>query len=184
MIQLPLIPTAVVMVATLIATVTDVWKFKVYNVLTLPLLASGLIYHGCCGGDLGVLGSLAGALTGFGILLVFYVMGGMGAGDVKLMAGVGAWLGLTPTFHVFLASSLAAGLYAIVLTLLAGTVAETWVNLQMLWVRLATFGPAVEDSGHVVTEVNRADRRRRVIPFAAMVALGTIAVGIWDVPMP
>lgn len=164
----------------MIAAVTDVWKYKVYNALTLPLLASGLIYHGWTNEEFGLWGSLAGALTGLGILVVFYVMGGMGAGDVKLMTGVGAWLGLEQTFYVFIASSLAAGVYAVVLILLTGTVAETWLNVQTLWIRLAMIGRVAGDPGRMEVEVSRADRRRRVIPFGAMVALGAIVVWIWD----
>jgi hypothetical protein len=51
----------------------------------------------------------------------------------------------------------------------------------MLWVRLATVGRMGPSPGQLEVEINRADRRRRIIPFAAMVALGTIAVWIWDV---
>src|SRR5207248_5751947 len=95
----------VVLAFVAITAVTDVWKFKVYNALTLPLLCSGLIYHGLAGGAAEFTESFLGALFGFGVLLAFYIMGGMGGGDVKLMAAVGAWLGMPQTFYVFIASS-------------------------------------------------------------------------------
>jgi prepilin peptidase CpaA len=171
----------------LIAAITDVWKFKIHNALTLPLLLAGLIYHAVVGalGEAGwwpgLLDSLLGALFGFAILIGFYALGGMGGGDVKLMAAAGAWLGLSLTFFVFLASALAAGLYAGVLILVSGRVRETWVNLQIIWHRVAAFGKYLAADDHVEQAVNAADRRRRVIPFAAMIAVGL--VGLWIVSL-
>jgi prepilin peptidase CpaA len=178
------VPITVVLAATLIAAVTDVWKFKVHNVLTLPLLLSGLVYHAVvappeAGWAAGLLNGLLGAVCGSGILLVFYLMGGMGAGDVKLMAAVGAWLGVPFTFYVFFASSLAAGLYAVVLIVAYGRVRETWVNLQIVWHRVAAVGRHLGADDRIEAEVNRADRRGRIIPFAAMVAVGMILVILW-----
>jgi prepilin peptidase CpaA len=168
----------VVLAATLIAAVTDVWKFKVHNVLTLPLLLSGLVYHAVFGN--GLLNSLVGVLCGSGILLLFYLMGGMGAGDVKLMAGIGAWLGIPFTFYVFVASSLVAALYAVLLVLTCGRIRETWVNMKIIWYRLAAIGRHLGAEDRIEIEVNRADRRRRIIPFAAMIAVGIIAVLVWS----
>src|SRR5690242_9150696 len=91
--QVPLIPAFITLAAAAIATVMDLWKFKVYNALTVPLLLGGLAYHGLAHGSGAFLGSLSGAAFGFAVLIVFYAMGGMGAGDVKLMAAIGAWLG-------------------------------------------------------------------------------------------
>ncbi len=170
------IPLAVVLIASLVAAATDMWKFRVPNLLTLPLLASGLIYHGWNGGAEGLLESFLGALFGFGILFVFYLLGGMGAGDVKLLAGIGAWLGMWPTMYVFAASGLAAGIYALVLILMYGILRDTCPKLRIIWFRLAVLGRYLgsEDSASVVAgqDINR----RRLIPFAAMVALGLIGL--------
>ena len=110
-----MLPLAVVIVATCCAAVTDIRTFKIYHAVTVPLLLSGIFFRLLLGGWAGLGDSLAGAFFGFASLLVFYILGGMGAGDVKLMAGVGAWLGMPLTFHVFLAASLAAGVYALAL---------------------------------------------------------------------
>lgn len=169
-------PVAIVLIAAVIAAVTDVWKFRVYNVLTLPLLACGLAYH-AYHGELGE--SAMGALLGFGSLVILYISGGVGAGDVKLMAGVGAWLGTQNTFYVFIASSLAAGIYALGLALFHGRLAETLVNLQILLHRLSTIGKHLGADDRVETEVDRADRRRRVIPFGAMVAVGVVTTFLY-----
>ena len=180
------LPVTIVLVASLAAAVTDVWKFKVHNLLTLPLLLSGLAYHGLAGGAPGLAGGVLGALFGFGILIAFYAMGGVGAGDVKLMAAVGAWLGMPLTLYVFLASALAAGCYAVVLIVACGRIRETWLNLLIVWHRLAALGRHLGAEERAEAQVNQADRRRRVIPFAAMIALGLVAllVAAWAAGAP
>jgi len=173
------VDSSVVLIAVAITAVTDVWKFKVYNALTLPLLCSGIIYHGVKGGPAELTVSLLGALFGFGVLLAFYVMGGMGAGDVKLMAAVGAWLGIPQTFYVFIASSLAAGVYGLCLVFAKGKAGETWLNLQILWYRISAFGRYLGAEDRVETAVSRGDCGSRLIPFAAMVAIGVVASLSW-----
>jgi Flp pilus assembly protein protease CpaA len=182
--QIATVPLLVVIVATLTAAVTDIRRFRVHNVLTLPLLLSGMIFHATTGGLAGVSGSLLGALFGFGALFVVYIMGGMGAGDVKLMAGVGAWLGLPLTFYVLIASCLAAGVFAVGLLVLSRSASETWLNLQILVFRLSTLGRHLGSEDRLETEIKRADHRRRLIPFAAMVALGVVATYVWVFTRP
>jgi len=174
-----LIPGTVVLIAALVAALTDVLRFRVSNLLTLPLLAAGLIYHGLVGGLPALAGSLLGVLLGFGVLFVFYRLGGMGFGDVKLLAAMGAWLGILLTFYLFLASSLAAGVYAVVLIVLNARAGRPWRNLNNVWRRPAPGGHAEADD-RVVAELNRPDRRRRVIPFAAMIAVGVVALLAWS----
>jgi prepilin peptidase CpaA len=172
----PAIPVIIALTAALVAAVTDVWKFKVYNALTLPLLLSGLLYNGLQGA---LTYSLLGILFGFAALIALYVIGGMGAGDVKLMTAVGAWLGMPLTFYVFIASSLAAGLYAVLLMVMTRKVGETLFNLRILWLRLGSIGRYLASDDQVEQEVLRSDRRRRIIPFAAMVAIGIITTLLW-----
>jgi prepilin peptidase CpaA len=156
-----------------------VWKFKVYNLLTIPLLLSGLVYHAVTGGWEGFGGSLLGCLSGFGILVGFYVLGGMGAGDVKLMAALGAWLGPLLTAVLFIVSALAAGVYALALILIYGRLGETWNNLRVIYYRLAILGRYLGSEDRLEAEVNASDRRRRVIPFAAMMGLGLLVLLTW-----
>ncbi len=170
------VPVAVVLTAALVAAVTDIWKFKVYNALTMPLLVAGLLYHGYYSQ---FANSGLGILFGFAALVPLYIIGGMGAGDVKLMAAVGAWLGMPLTFYVFIASSLAAGLYAIGLVVWTGRVGETIVNLHIMWLRLSSVGRYLGSEDRIENEVRRSDRRGRIIPFAAMVAIGIVATLLW-----
>jgi prepilin peptidase CpaA len=168
--------TAIALVAALVAAITDITRFKVYNLLTLPLLVAGLVYHGVTAGPAGLALSAAGMVLGASLLLLFYVMGGMGAGDVKLMAALGAWLGLPAVFYVFLASALAAGVYALVLMVACGSFRQVLVSLQIMWYRVCAVARHLGSEDKVEREVQRGDRRRRVIPFAAMIAVGVIAL--------
>lgn len=164
------LPILVIYAASGLATLTDLRRFRVSNALTLPLLLTGLIYHALIEGWPGLGQSLAGAGFGLAALMLPYAAGGMGAGDVKFLSAVGAWLGLPMTYHVLIASAIAGGLYALILTIATGRLRETWMRFQSLATRKPTLP---EDSvARVVTEPNR---RQRLVPFAAMVALGLVA---------
>ena len=79
------IPLLVIFVAVLITAVIDLWKFKIHNAVTFPLLIAGVVYHGITNGSswyCGVGESLLGVLFAIAILGAFYCMGGVGAGDV------------------------------------------------------------------------------------------------------
>ncbi len=178
-IELYPVPILLVLVAALIAAVTDVWKFKVYNLLTFPLLAGGLLYHTLQGGTSGLTESIVGAIVGFALMIVLYTLGGMGAGDVKFVTALGAWLGLPLTLYVLMAGCIAAGVYAAVLLVAASSWRETLLNMRILWLRLACLGRHLGSEDRVETEVKRPDRRRRLIPFSAMIALGLVATVVW-----
>jgi prepilin peptidase CpaA len=93
-------PLLFVSAAMVVAAVIDGWKLKVPNWLTLPLIVSGWalgLLHNCGllegTGEGGVGAALAGTALGFVLLLPVYVIGGMGAGDVKMQMGFGSWVG-------------------------------------------------------------------------------------------
>src|SRR5229473_3241037 len=94
-------PLAFVCLAMIVAAVIDGWKLKVPNWLTFPMILAGWIYSGALFGWEGVAWSLGGTAVGLALLLPAYAIGGMGAGDVKLLAGVGAWVWATDTFYAF-----------------------------------------------------------------------------------
>ncbi|MEJ2115002.1 MAG: A24 family peptidase [Gammaproteobacteria bacterium] len=93
-----------------IATYTDLKAHRISNILSLGGVITGLVLHGWVLGLDGLLASLGGLLLGFAVLLPLYMLGGMAAGDVKLMAAVGAFIGPESTLN------------AIVFTLIAGMI--------------------------------------------------------------
>lgn len=76
-----------------VAVVEDLRFRTISNWTTMGAMAAGLGYHAATGGWAGLGSSLIGLMVGFCAFLVFYLLGGMGGGDVKLMAGFGAILG-------------------------------------------------------------------------------------------
>ncbi len=100
-------------VALVIASVTDLREQRIYNWLTFPLMLAGFATHTVFGGLEGLQFAAKGFGLGFGLMVVPYFMGVMGAGDVKLMAGIGAWLGLEATFTAFLYTCIAGGIYGL-----------------------------------------------------------------------
>ena len=103
----------------ILAAVIDGIKLKVPNWITFPLVIGGWLFSAIFCGLTGLgfwsgLGcSLSGTAVGLGLLLPAYAIGGMGAGDVKLLAGVGAWIGVSQTLLAFVVSALIGGLIAI-----------------------------------------------------------------------
>lgn len=105
--------SAMLAAALIVATITDIKSQRIYNWLTFPLILSGLATHTIFGGLEGLKFSGAGLGIGFVVMAVPYFLGVMGAGDVKLMTGIGAWLGASTTFTAFLFTCIAGGVYAI-----------------------------------------------------------------------
>jgi prepilin peptidase CpaA len=169
----------VVLLAVAISAVTDVRTFKVHNTLTLPLLVGGLAYYGVSGTPGDLLSSILGAWFGFLVLLLFYLLGGMGAGDVKLMAGIGAWLGLKLTLYVFLSSSLIAGIYVLATTLPRRRAGKVFTDLRSVWHRLTRPGQPLMVNECVEVLAARPEARGRLVPFAPMIALGVLATFLW-----
>lgn len=102
-------------IATLVgvlATVEDLTRRQVSNWISGGALAAGLAYQAYASGWSGAGTGLAGAVCGFGVFLVFYLLGGMGGGDIKLMAGFGALLGPGRLLEATLCTAMVGGLMA------------------------------------------------------------------------
>jgi prepilin peptidase CpaA len=103
---------AVLILVLIISVVTDLKSRKIYNKVIFPGLAAAFTIHFLIGGWAGLGEAAIGCFIGLGVLLIPYLLGGMGAGDVKLLALVGALKGtffvLTASFYMALVGAVIA----------------------------------------------------------------------------
>lgn len=130
----------------LAATVEDLLRRRVSNWIPAVALAAGLMCLSAQRGWRGALSSFAGAIGGFCVFFIFYWLGGMGGGDVKLMAGFGAVLGIERLVE--------ASLWA---AACGGVIAALWIGATAL--------------RNVVSHTGRQSRTD-AIPYAPALALG------------
>ena len=95
-----------------LATAEDLWRRRISNKTSLAAFALGLAAQTTLHGLPGAGNALAGTFIGFAIFLIFFLLGGMGAGDIKLMAGFGAVLGAGQTLMAALLTAIVGGLLA------------------------------------------------------------------------
>src|SRR3954447_19534059 len=106
-----------VTVVLIVAAVIDGFELKVPNWVTFPFIISGWIYSTAAFGFEGLGWSLLGTVVGLALLLPLYAIGGMGAGDVKLLAGVGAWIYGLHTVYAFAATASVGACLGVVMVL-------------------------------------------------------------------
>src|SRR5207248_8911272 len=110
----------------------DIRTRHIPNLLTFGGAAVALVYSLVASGPGGLLTATLGWLAGAAVFLPFFVLGGMGAGDVKLAACLGAWLGPMTALYADLYAALAGGVLALALALATGYLREAVTNVWLL----------------------------------------------------
>ena len=170
-----------VSVILVVAAVIDGIQLKVPNWLTFPFIISGWVYSAIAYAWMGEawyagLGwSMAGTIVGLSLLLPAYAIGGMGAGDVKLMMGIGAWVHCAITFYSFCVSAVVGAVLAVVMVLASrgwkkhSTQFQTILN-EILTIRNPETLSAIA-----------ADRKSSMmlLPYGIPICIGTILYFAW-----
>ena len=150
-----------------IGAVYDVRCRRVPNSVTLPAILFGLLLHFTLGGwrQLGS-AAAAGLICGL-IFLAFYLAGGMGAGDVKLITAVGCIAGLSFVGQLLILTSLAGGVMAIGLALYRRQLKDTILNICALAIHHKSEGLRPHP------EFNLSNARTLRLPYALAIAAGS-----------
>jgi prepilin peptidase CpaA len=167
-------PAWVVSVTLVVAAVIDGWKLKVPNWLTFPMIVAGWGYSAAFSpfaGWEGLMFSLVGTAVGLGLLLPAYAIGGMGAGDVKLMAGVGAWVWPTITLYAFAVSAIVGGALAIAMIVLR----RSWHHHQSQFWMICNEILTVRDPEKLSAIAAQRKSSMMLLPYGIPIAIGTIA---------
>ncbi len=114
------------------ACVYDLRTGRIPNALTFGAAAAAFAVRLLLVGPWGLGEGAAGWLTGTAILLPFYALGGLGGGDVKLLAAIGAWLGPLAALEVGLYGALAGGVLAVGFALSTGSLGRTLRGVGLL----------------------------------------------------
>lgn len=152
------------------AAIFDLRERIVPNFLTVSGAAAGAGLHLFLGGWAGLKFSLLGLCLGFGIFLPLFMLRGMGGGDVKLMAAIGAMAGASNTFVIFILTALLGGVLAIALLLVKGGMRKALRNIGFILGRLTRGkAPHVERPD---LDIERSNSLK--LPYAIPMALGTL----------
>ena len=115
-----------------IACVTDLRTRRIPNVLTFGAALGAFLYQFAGGGVEGLGDAALGWLVGAAIFIVPFALGGLGGGDVKLLAALGAWLGPADVVFLALYAGLAGGVMALVVAAIHGYLGTALRNVKLL----------------------------------------------------
>jgi prepilin peptidase CpaA len=167
-------PVWFVTITLIVAAVIDGLKLKVPNWITFPLILTGWVYSATLSpyaGWEGLMYSLVGTAVGLALLLPLYAIGGMGAGDVKLLAGVGAWVWGTATTYAFAVSAVVGGVIAVLMVLYKRVWSKHQTQFWMICNEILT----VKDPEKLAAIAAERKPTMMLLPFGIPIAIGTIA---------
>jgi prepilin peptidase CpaA len=163
---------SIVVAVALGASVIDLRSARIPNRLTYGAAAAALIYHGATGGWAALGTACLGSAVGVLLFFPLFALGGLGAGDVKLLGAIGAWLGPFDVFWVALYTSIAGGVMAIAVALAKGYLRQAVQNLRLLFTHWRVMGIRPLD------ELSLKNERAPRLAYALPIAVG-VMVTLW-----
>ncbi|HEQ97727.1 MAG TPA: prepilin peptidase [candidate division Zixibacteria bacterium] len=156
---------AAAILLTLLAMHSDYRYRIIANRLTLPAIVLGVLLNTLVSGWHGLLFSLLGLFAGVGLMIIPYTLGRMGGGDVKFMGALGALLGGYSVLNIFLYTTLAGGILALIVAIfnkqLRATLKRIWLIVCAIFISRCFVLPAEQMKKSIH------------IPYGIAIGLGT-----------
>jgi len=162
--------------ALILAAVIDGIKLKVPNWITFPFVISGWVFSATTMGWEGVGLSLLGTAIGLGLLLPAYAIGGMGAGDVKLLAGVGAWMHGPHTFWAFAFTAVIGAVLAVAMVVYRRAFSKHASQFVMIFQEIMT----IKDPNKLAAIAAERKSSMMLLPYGIPIAIGCITYFAWE----
>src|SRR6187200_1384963 len=159
-----------VTIVLILAAVIDGFELKVPNWVTFPFIVSGWAYSVVAFGWEGLGWSLLGTVIGLALLLPPYAIGGMGAGDVKLLAGVGAWIYGTNTVYAFAVSAIVGAVLAVAMVL----VRRGWKRHSAQFMVILNEILVIRNPEQLAAIAAQRKPTMLLLPYGIPIAIGTI----------
>jgi prepilin peptidase CpaA len=157
-------------VVAALACACDITTRRIPNVLTFGAAGAALLYHAAVGGWYGLGLSLAGWCVGAALFFLPFSLGGRGAGDVKLLAALGAWVGTIDVLWLAAFSGIAGFALALVVAVTHGYLRRALQNVWLLLCHWRIVG--LRAMPGLTVEDSRAPKLAYAVPILA----GTLAV--------
>ncbi len=174
---LPLPPAILTpLILSLVMAAWDVATRRIPNFLTFGGALAGIAFQTAVLGWQGLAYSLAGLALGLALLILPYILGGFGAGDVKALAALGAWLGPSGTVVLFCFMGVAGGIISLAVLLWQGTL---WPYLKYGWIRLVNLILLRGQQSVLREAMELGGRQTAGIPYGVAIALGMVCYARW-----
>ncbi|HEX8127668.1 MAG TPA: prepilin peptidase [Pyrinomonadaceae bacterium] len=163
---LTIVSSALLIPLAVVITYYDARYRRIPNAFVLATLIAGLSVNTIMNGTAGALASIGGCAFAFALMFMLHIFGAMGAGDVKLFAGIGSVVGVSLVLPTFLVVVLVGGALAVVTMIRAGTVRETLWRVVQIFVG---FLPGWE-----MPRFSVPAERRYTIPYGVAITVGSL----------
>jgi prepilin peptidase CpaA len=159
---------AAVLAVAAVAAVCDIRSRRIPNVLTFGAAGVAFVYYLVSGGFSGLGAAAAGWLVGAAVFFPFFAFGGMGAGDVKLMAALAAWLGPADAVWLAIFASIAGGVFAVIVALIHGYLRQAFENLWLMLTHWRVLGV------RAMTGLTIQDAQTPRLAYAVPILIGAV----------
>ncbi len=163
---------AILVPGVLLASWIDYAQRRVPNWLNLALILLGFGVQGYFNGSSGLAAGFWGLLTGFGLLIVPWMMHGMGAGDVKLLAAIGVWMGPLLTLYSFGLGAGIGGVVAVLMIVSTGRLRMACANLGIILAKCSNRQTLFSEFG----SAKSFGTSSQLLPYGVPLTAGTLIV--------